>query len=223
MLRPLLLVVAVAQVASGAAALAAKKGKPPGRKPSAGRGFGAKPAPVAATSLADAVAKWSTRQPADPAVTACACGNGEAYATCCLPYHIGEKVAETPTKVLQTRYSAFAYRLPAHLIATTHPSNRDYREDKVAWARALNREGLFDGYAFCGLTYGAEEEGSSADERFLSFEVELREGADSGGGESMRFSETSRFLREGSSGAWLYASGDVRTGGGGEGELRLNS
>merc|ERR1712070_904377 len=105
------------------------------------RGFGAalsrKPA-RSPKSLDETVARFGTRLPADAAATLCACGSGTFYSECCQPYHQGKRMPETPTRTLRTRFSAFAYRLPAHLIRTTHPSNRDWMEDSVAWARRLD-------------------------------------------------------------------------------------
>ena len=182
-------------------------------KTPAGKGFGAKqPAAKAAKSaktLDETVAGFATRVPADPSVP-CACCSGIAYAECCRPYHLRERVPETPTRTLQTRFSAFAYRLPAHLIRTTSPRNKDYREDFSAWARWMNREGMFDGFHFEKLEAEPEEAGSHADEAFVSFRATLipREG----GGSPQCFLERSQFLRDAEAG-WLYGHGDVRTDG----------
>jgi uncharacterized protein YchJ len=133
-------------------------GKPAG----GGGGFGAKRAKAAqpaAPTLEAVLARWPTRLPADAASTPCACGSGDSYADCCRRYHDGQAVPETPLRVLRTRYSAFAYRLPGHVIRTTHRTNRDWREDKVAWARQLNRESMFDSFEFVRLDPGPEEWG----------------------------------------------------------------
>jgi len=177
----------------------------PGAKKAGGGGFGAKPKPAApAPMLESVVAKWPTRLPADS--DPCMCGSGDSYGDCCRRYHAAEVAPETPTRVLQSRYSAFAYRLPLHLIRTTHRSNRDWREDKAAWARELNQEGMFDSFVFVGLAPGPEEGGSGADEAFIEFRVDLRNEQT---GAEISFRERSRFVREG--GGWLYASGDVAT------------
>lgn len=88
-----------------------------------GGGFGAPK--KAAPTLDEIVAGWKTRLPADTS-TACPCGSGDAYDSCCRPYHIGEKAPESPERCLRSRYSAFAYRLPKHIIRTTDRTNSEY-------------------------------------------------------------------------------------------------
>mgnify|MGYP002061522716 CR=1 FL=1 len=140
-------------------------------RPASGGGFGRggarpaaarKPPPAAARkpppSLEAVAARFRNRLPASECEP-CACGSGLGYAACCQPYHAGGASPESPERCLQARFSAFAYRLPLPLIATTHRENRDYREDRVAWARALDREGMFDGFEFVRLDIGAREGG----------------------------------------------------------------
>jgi SEC-C motif-containing protein len=197
-------------------------------KPAGGGGFGAqrKKAGPEAPTLEAVLARWPTRAPAD-AASPCACGSGDSYADCCRRYHEGLALSETPTRLLRTRYSAFAYRLPGHLIRTTHRTNRDWRDDRVAWARQLNREGMFDSFDFLGLQHGphqageqhekaaeggAQEEpreaGADPDEACISFRVVLRNRET---GSEVGVRERSRFVRE--AGEWLYASGEVGTDG----------
>ena len=173
-------------------------GKPP---PATGGGFGAKP-----PTFDEVIATFKTRLPEDASVC-CPCGSGEAYATCCQPFHDGQPV-DSPERCLRSRFAAFAYRLPRHIISTTHPDNRDYRTDRVAWARTLNREGLFDDFDFVRLEVGDAEPGASEQESFLSFRATLRRRG--GAEDEMAFSERSRFVRTKAAG-WQYASGDVTT------------
>ena len=165
----------------------------------------------AAPTLEQVCAGFKSRLPDESlyATTPCPCG-GASYATCCRPYHSGEALVEAPEKTLRSRYSAFAYRLPAHIIATTDRSSADYRADKVAWARQLNRESMFDSYSFERLEVGKLEDGADAGEQFLSFTVELQplDAGQASQAPPLRFSERSRFLRD-AQGAWLYAGGDV--------------
>jgi len=174
----------------------------------AGQGFGAKsdkPPVRQKISLDETVAGFETRVP--DARATCACGYGLKYVECCRPYHLRELMPETPMRTLRTRFSAFAYRLPAHLIRTTHPSNRDWDEDHARWARRLHREGMFDGFRFQSLEAEPEEAGSDPKEAFVTFRATLvpREG-----GAPQRFVERSQFLRDDSAG-WLYGRGDVRS------------
>jgi SEC-C motif-containing protein len=201
--------------------MAQGRGRKPGSKskPSGGGGgFGAaakpnkgKPAPT----LESVCAGFVSRLPDESlhADTPCPCG-GPSYLSCCRPYHRGEALVDSPERTLRSRYSAFAYRLPAHIIATTHRTNADYRSDQVAWARQLNRESMFDSYSFERLEIGEIErpsEGGEEGPQFLSFTVELQpvdERGKSTRAPPLRFSERSRFLRD-DTGAWLYAGGDV--------------
>ena len=174
---------------------------------SAGRGFGAASStpPIRQKTLDEVVASFETCVPVADAL--CACCSGLTYATCCQPYHLRERMPETATRTLRTRFTAFAYRLPAHLIRTTHPSCSDWDDDQARWARRLHREGMFDGYHFETLEAEPEEAGSDHDEAFVSFRATLvpREG-----GAPQRFVERSQFLRDDETG-WLYAHGDIRS------------
>ncbi|KAG8470383.1 hypothetical protein KFE25_008804 [Diacronema lutheri] len=172
-----------------------------------GKGFGSKP-----PSLGDVIRATKTRAPADAASTPCACGSGAAYAACCQPYHDGEAVATTAERLVRTRYTAFCYRLPAYIVSTTHPTNRDFNPNAVDAVRALDRRGMFDSFEFVGLEIGSVEEQSS-EERFVAFTVTLRALESDGGiakGSELRVSERSRFLPRSDVAGWLYASGEVR-------------
>jgi hypothetical protein len=123
------------------------------QRPGGGGGFGAQP-----PSLEEVVAGFKTRLPEDANVD-CPCGSGVDYQTCCQPCHAGLQSGEgypmeSPEACLRCRFSAFAYRLPLPIIATTHSDNRDYRSDRVAWARMLNRDGMFDDFRFVRLEAG---------------------------------------------------------------------
>jgi len=80
--------------------------------------------------------------------------NVKTYAECCGPLLDSTSSCggcTTPVQVLQSRYTAFCYRNIGHVIRTTHEECRDYRDDKVAWAKDLDREGMFDSFEFVGL------------------------------------------------------------------------
>ena len=123
------------------------------QRPGSGGGFGAQP-----PSLEEVVAGFKTRLPEDASVD-CPCGSGDSYEACCQPCHAGLQSGEgypmeSPEHCLRCRFSAFAFRLPLPIIATTHSDNRDYRTDRVAWARMLNRDGMFDDFRFVRLEAG---------------------------------------------------------------------
>ena len=145
----------------------------------------------------------------------CACGSGKVYGDCCGPLHSGEKSCLTMTDVLRSRYTAFSYRNIKYVMSTTHETCRDYREDKVAWAKDLDKGGMFDSFEFVKLQAG-EEEMSKDDENsgYVEFKVTLRakeDKYDTVAGQETVISERSRFLRNPEDGSWSYASGDVRS------------
>ena len=183
----------------------------PRKSKSAGGGFGA--AKAKAPTYEEVLASFKTRLPRD-ASEPCVCGDAAwepSYAACCRPYHQLEKRAESPERLLRTRYAAFRYRLPNYIIETTDKSNRDYMPNKIKWAHKLDKEQMFDTFSFEGLEVGETEAGASEKEAFLDFRVTLQpidkrtklktQAA------PMVFAERSRFRKVGD--AWLYASGEV--------------
>ncbi|MBB1439020.1 YchJ family protein [Shewanella sp. SG41-4] len=51
----------------------------------------------------------------------CLCGINLPYDQCCEPYHAGRAVADTPDRLMRSRYSAFVLRQFNYLITTHHP------------------------------------------------------------------------------------------------------
>jgi SEC-C motif-containing protein len=51
----------------------------------------------------------------------CPCGNALPYGQCCEPYHLDRAVAETPERLMRSRYSAFVLSQFRYLISTHHP------------------------------------------------------------------------------------------------------
>ena len=113
--------------------------------------------------------------------------------------------------MLRTRYAAFRYRLPNYIIETTDKSNRDYMPNKIKWAHKLDKEQMFDTFAFEGLEVGETEAGASEKEAFLDFRVTLqpidKRTKMKTQAAPMVFAERSRFRKVGDH--WLYASGEV--------------
>lgn len=213
-------------------AFAASKKKNSGKNKnsasSTNRGFGAPP-----PTLDEVVATFRTRLPeGDPNTIPCPCGvtAGASYADCCQPYHTttdtnnsARKSCTTPLRVLQTRYSAFCYRLPKPLIETTHPKCREYQSDKIAWAKSLNKDGgMFDSFDFVKLEVQSIEETETEHVAYIDFTVTLRGRSDSGvalqsaaaavAGQETTVHERSQFLRSpDDGGVWRYSGGDVRS------------
>jgi len=80
-------------------------------------------------------------------------------------------------------------------MATTHPNNPDYTEDKESWRQSILS---FSNTArFLGLKIHEFNDGDA--EAFVTFEALLDSGI---------LKEKSRFLKEG--GKWLYESGEFK-------------
>jgi len=154
----------------------------------------------------------------------CPCGlssSKNTYRECCQPYHLGLKECLHPTEVLQSRYTAFYFRFIDHIIKTTHPNCRDFQEDKISWAKDLNKNGMFDSFDFVNLKILPFDEENEVefvndDEAYIEFEVTLRgrEGATNANavaGEETVVKERSQFSRDADSGIWTYSGGVVRS------------
>ena len=170
----------------------------------------------------------------------CPCGVGAmSYGDCCYPYHAKMKLPETPKRVLQSRYSAFVYRLIGYIIDTTHPSCRDYRNNKVSWANDLHRKGMFDSVDFVSLNITkCDESGyitNLKSEDYIDFQVTLRAKVPPGQESSalsssstdeslpeVKIQERSKFILNNTTRGWLYASGVVRSTAIGIEEIVLN-
>jgi SEC-C motif-containing protein len=194
------------------AAMARKPFRATSKKAASGGGFGAPK--KAAPTFDEVIKSFPTRLPSDFATAPCPCGSSDTYAECCRPYHAEESLPESPERCLRTRYSAFAYRLPAYIITTTDKVNSDYSDDKVKWARRLHKEQMFDGFRFEGLEIGDAEPGRNEKEKFLSLAVTLmpidKKTKLPTSEQPMVFYEKSKFKRN-AQGAWLYATGEVTT------------
>lgn len=169
------------------------------------KGFGSAP-----LTFAQVVQGFKTRLPNNIEAIECPCGSlmedsttRRLYQDCCRPIHQGVRPCSRPLDVLRSRYSAFSYRIIPHIIATTHETHSDYQNDDIAWAKLLNREGMFDSYEFVALEHG--EEHVDGDTGTIDFTVRLR--AKDGQEKAVR--ETSTFLRN-KEGVWQYASGVFR-------------
>jgi hypothetical protein len=63
--------------------------------------------------------------------TLCACASGRSYAMCCRRFHTESSTPSVAQDLLRSRYSAYAYRLPAYIMRTTHESSAE--RDRVKW------------------------------------------------------------------------------------------
>lgn len=54
---------------------------------------------------------------------ACPCYSGKPYTECCQPLHHGQ-VAPDAERLMRSRYSAYALRLPDYILKTWHPETQ---------------------------------------------------------------------------------------------------
>lgn len=126
----------------------------------------------------------------------CPCASKLTFDKCCEPYLTGRKAAETPEKLMRSRFSAYATRKVDYLIATTSAEERT----------KIDREEL-DGYcrsvSCISLKIVKTEAGGPQDETgTVLFHASLQIN-----GKRMLHRELSRFKRE--EGRWVYVDGDT--------------
>jgi SEC-C motif-containing protein len=119
---------------------------------------------------------------------ACPCG-GKVFQTCCGPFLAGVAIADTPEKLMRSRYTAYVTCTEDYLKATWHPSTRP---QETVTDPALTWLGL--------EVKGATQDG---DRGTVHFVARCRSG-----GRGQRLEETSRFVRE--DGLWFYVDGDFK-------------
>lgn len=69
-------------------------------------------------------------------ILTCPCFSGKPYAECCEIYHKGGK-AETPVKLMRSRYSAYALGLTEYIQRTTHPKSPHAEKNKAKWSEGI--------------------------------------------------------------------------------------
>ena len=123
--------------------------------------------------------------------TPCPCGSGRGFAQCCGPALSGERPAPTAEALMRSRYTAFALRDAAYLLASWHPGTRP----------ATLELDESPPPKWIGLQIRAHR---PLDEDHAEVEFLARYRV---GGRAQRLHETSRFVRE--DGRWYYVDGDV--------------
>ena len=121
----------------------------------------------------------------------CPCESGQSYARCCGPLLAGEAAAASAEALMRSRYTAFALRDAAYLLASWHPGTRPA-------TLALDES---PPPKWIGLQIRAHRT-LDADHAEVEFLARYRVG-----GRAQRLHETSRFVRE--DGRWYYVDGDV--------------
>jgi len=167
-------------------------------------GFGAPP--PAPKTLEEVVRGFGNRLPKD-FEDPCMCGSSESYASCCRPYHKGDKKPETPEWALKSRYAAFAYRLPIYIIETTDKSNGDYMKDKIKWAKKLSKTSMFDTFDFSASKLGMGEVEPGADDDTVHMENSFSLQPKGSGTAPVTTYERTTFVRR--KGTWYFKNGAV--------------
>ena len=123
--------------------------------------------------------------------TACPCGSGLAFASCCGPLLAGTAMAQTAEQLMRSRYCAYVRGARDYLLASWHPSTRP---------AAIEPD---DGVRWLGLSVKRHEQ-SGPDAAVVEFVARYR----LGGAAAVRLHEVSRFVREGE--RWYYVDGEFR-------------
>ncbi|MDX1745978.1 MAG: YchJ family metal-binding protein [Halobacteriales archaeon] len=129
----------------------------------------------------------------------CPCGSRQPYLRCCGRFIDGGELPDTPSELMRSRYSAYAFGDVDYIIETTAPDGDAWNDDREGWM-----EGIRDFHRSCDFR-GVEILEAEHDERTgtVTFRARLRRG-DS----DASFEETSTFHRDES--RWLYVSGVPR-------------
>lgn len=121
----------------------------------------------------------------------CACGSDDLFSACCGRFIRGDEVADTPERLMRSRYSAFVRAEGDYLLKTWHESTRPPELH------------FNEGNQWFGLTVLETEAGTGADvEAWVSFEARFKQG-----GRISTLKERSRFIKE--DGLWYYIDGVV--------------
>lgn len=71
-------------------------------------------------------------------INPCPCCSMKEYDNCCKRFHEGS-LPENALQLMRSRYSAYVLNIPDYIIATTHPANPQYSEDKFSWKRSISQ------------------------------------------------------------------------------------
>ena len=123
-------------------------------------------------------------------MSACCCGSGKPYATCCGRLHSGAEIAAGAEALMRSRYSAYVLGLEPYLLATWHPDTRPkhldlHTEPRAKWLGLEIKRHVLTG----------------PDSAIVEFIARYRLD-----GRANRLHEASRFVREDD--RWLYVDGE---------------
>lgn len=128
-------------------------------------------------------------------MTACDCGSGIPFESCCQPYLIGQVQAPTAEVLMRSRYTAYCQGQVDYLVATHHPTHRSHNERAVL-ADSIRTT------TWAKLTVLNSQEGQANDTKgtveFVAYHITPSPG---------QIHERSRFVQQ--KGRWLYLDGDM--------------
>ncbi|KAL1524054.1 hypothetical protein AB1Y20_018965 [Prymnesium parvum] len=132
---------------------------------------------------------------------ACACGSGLQYGSCCSRHH-GALCCEAadPSALVRARYTAYCYRLPDFLMATTDPEGEEFQADAASWKKSLLQ--FCDQMDFQRLE--VQHVNVDASPPTVQFQASL---VQKGTLNLMDMRETSEFIER--DGKWFYTHGTV--------------
>lgn len=126
----------------------------------------------------------------------CPCCSKRTFDACCEPYIERRKEAETPERLMRSRFSAYATRKVDYLIATTAVEERAKidPEELASYCRSVSCISL--------KVLQTEKGGPQDEDGTVLFHASLQIN-----GKRMLHRELSRFRRE--EGRWVYVDGDT--------------
>jgi SEC-C motif domain protein len=136
----------------------------------------------------------------------CSCGSDAPYSKCCGRLHRDPQAFATarPSEVVRARYTAYAKRVVDFIVASTHPLHPTFTDDVRHWKRTIQKD-CYDNFLLnsCVIMEEAIDDNDEATVKFLAKMTDRKSG------EQTAFVETSTFLRDPATGAWLYRDGII--------------
>ena len=112
---------------------------------------------------------------------------------------------------MRSRYAAYSKSLVSYIVDTTHPDNGLAKDDDPSRLESDIRA-TCDKINWDKLKILSTEDGASEDEGYVTFQtwfkVKGQQGQRAQGWHTQSFIEKSRFLRDSSTGKWLYVDGE---------------
>jgi len=123
----------------------------------------------------------------------CPCCSQIEYDQCCGKFHLGD-LPDTALQLMRSRYSAYKLNLPDYIMATTHPKNPTYSQDKEEWRQNITQFSKNTLFHKLEIHDYQEEDPTSATVTFTAYLTQ--------GNRDASFTEKSSFEKV--EGCWLY-------------------